>query len=44
VAYLGIGQTRREGSAMTPERYRLGLGVCDCCLIREEGTLLINAG
>ncbi len=29
---------------MTPEIYRLGLGVCNCFLIREEGTLLIDAG
>lgn len=29
---------------MTPRVYRLGLGVCNCYLIREEGTVLIDAG
>ncbi len=29
---------------MTPEIYRLDLGVRNCFLVREEGTLLIDAG
>lgn len=42
MAYLGVGQTRREGNAMTPETCRLGLAVCNCFLIREESTLIID--
>ncbi len=44
MADLGVGQPRREDKTMIPQIYRLSLGVCNCFLIGEEGTLLIDAG